>query len=74
MLVVLNIRYSLCKVAVWADARSIKAVLDLAEELFNNWNSVFTDHNTLHFIRFDLAVPFMGSNIRHSKSLDWISV
>ena len=74
MLVVLNIRYSLCKITVWTDARSIKAVLDLAQKLFDNWNSVFTDHDTLHFIRFDLTVPFMTSNIRDSESLDRICV
>ncbi len=74
MLVILNIRYSLCQVAVRADSRGIETVLDLTEKFFNYRNSVFTDDNSFHFIRFHLTVPFMSSNIIHCESFDWISI
>ena len=74
MLIVLNIRYSLCKVTIWADSRSVEAVLDLAQELFNHWDSIFTDNDTLHFNWFDLAVPLMVSNVINGKSFDGIGI
>ena len=74
MLIVLNIRYSLCQITIWADSRGVEAVLDLAQELFNNRNPIFTDNNTFHFYWFDLAVPFMVSNVVNSKSFNWISI
>jgi hypothetical protein len=74
MLIILNISYSLCQVAVGADPRSIETVLDLAQELFNHWNPIFTDHNTFHFIWFHLTVPFVSSNITNSKSFHWIGI
>ena len=74
MLVILNIRYSLCQVTIRADSGSVETVLDLAEKFFDDWNSVFTDHNTFHFIGFDLTVPFMISNISDCKSFNWVSI
>ena len=74
MLIVLDIRYSLCQIAVWADSWGVEAVLDLAQELFNHRNSIFTDNDTFHFHGFDLAVPFMVSNVVNGKSFDGISI
>ena len=74
MLVVLDIRYSLCKVAVRANSRRVEAVLDFAQELFNHWNPVLADYDTLHFQWFDLTVPFVVSNVSDGKSLDRVSI
>ena len=74
MLIILDIRYSLCQVTVWADSRGVEAVLDLAQELFYNWYSVLTNNDTLHFDRLDLAVPLVVSDVIDSKSFDWISI
>ena len=74
MLIILDIRYSLCQVTVWADSRRVEAVLDLAQELFNDWNPILTDNNTLHFLWLHLAVPFVLSDVSDGKSLDWISI
>ena len=74
MLIILDIRYSLCQVTVWADSRRVEAVLDLAQELFNDWNPILTDDDTLHFLWFHLAVPFVLSDVSNGKSLDWISI
>ena len=74
MLVILNIRYSLCQVAVGADSGGIETVLDFAEKFFNNGDSIFTDHNSFHFIGFHLTVPLMISNICDCKSFNWVSI
>ena len=74
MLIVLNVRYSLCQITVWTDAGGVETVLDFAEKLLNNWYSVLTDDNTLHFLRFDLAVPLVVSDVSDGESLDWISI
>ena len=74
MLIVLNIRYSLCQIAVWTDPRRVEAVLDLAEKLLDDWNSVLTDNNTFQFLRFDVAVPLVVPNVSDSESFDWISI
>ena len=74
MLIILDIRYSLCQVTVRADSGGIEAVLDLAQELFDNWYSIFTDNDTLHFLCFDISIPFVVSNVRNGKSFDWVSI
>lgn len=74
MFIVLDIRYSLAQVAIWADARRVEAVLDLAQELFDDRHSVLANHNSFHFVWLNLIVPFMGAYIVHIKSLRWISV
>lgn len=74
MFVVLDVSYSLGKVAVGADSRGVEAVLDLAEELFNYWNSILTHHDSFHFQRFYLAVPLMVSNVSNCKSLNGVSI
>ena len=74
MLIILNIRYSLCQVTVRADSRSVETVLDLAQEFFNYWNPIFTDNNSFHFNWFHLTVPFMSSNIINSESFNWIRI
>ena len=62
MFIILDIRYSLCKVAVGADSRGVEAVLDFTKELFNHWDSVLTDNDTLHFKGFDLTIPLVVSS------------
>lgn len=74
MLVILNIRYSLCQVTIRANSRSIETVLDLAKKFFNYRNSVFTDNNSFHFIWFNLTIPFMCPNVSHCKSFNWVSI
>ena len=74
MLVILDIRYSLVQIAIWAYTRCIKTILDFAQELFNNRNSVFTDHNSFHFIWLDLTVPFMLSNVCNCETFDRIGI
>ena len=74
MLVVLNIRYSLCKVTIGTNSGGIEAVLDLTEKLFNNGYSVLTDNDSFHFLSFAVSIPFMVSNISDGKSLDGISI
>ena len=74
MFIVLDVSYSLGKVAVGADSRSVEAILDLTEELFNHWNSILTDNNTFHFLWLDLAVPLMVSDVIDCKSFDGISI
>ena len=49
MFVVLDVSYSLVQITVWADAWSCKAVLDLAQEFFYHWYTVFAYYYSLHF-------------------------
>ena len=72
--IVLDIRYSLAQVAIWADARRVEAVLDFAQELFDDRHSVLADNNPFHFVWLNLVVPFMGAYIVHIESLSGISV
>jgi hypothetical protein len=74
MLIILDVRYSLGQITIWTDSRGIEAILDFAEKLFNNGNSVFTDNNTFHFLRFNLAVPLVVPDVIDCKSFDWISI
>ena len=74
MLVILNIRYSLCQITIRADSGCVETVLDLAEKFFDNWNSIFTDHNTFHLNCFHLTIPFVISNISDCKSFNRISI
>ena len=74
MLIILDVRYSLGQITVWTNSRGIEAILDFAEELFDNGNPVFTDNNTFHFQRFNLAVPLVVPDVSDGKSLDWISI
>lgn len=74
MLIVLNVRYSLIQITIGTNARSIKAILDFAQKLFNNGNSIFTDDNSFHLKIFNLAVPVMTSYICNCKSFCWISI
>lgn len=74
MFIILDIRYSLCKVAVGADSRGVEAVLDFTKELFNHWDSVLTDNDTLHFKGFDLTIPLVVSDVCDGKSLNWIGI
>ena len=72
--IVLDIRYSLAKVAIWADARRVEAVLDLAREFFDNRHSVLSNNNSFHFVWLNLIIPLMGAYIIHTKSFRWVSV
>ena len=74
MLVILNIRYSLCQVTIRADSGSVETVLDFTKEFFNDWNPVFTDDNSFHFIWFHLTVPLMTSYVSDCKSLHWVGI
>lgn len=74
MLVILNIRYSLCQVTIRANSGSVETVLDFAKEFFNYGNSIFTDDNSFHFIWFHLTVPFMTSYVSNSKSFNWVGI
>ena len=74
MLVVLNVSDGLIQVTVWADARGRKAILDLAQELFDHWDSVFANHNALHLYGLHLSVPLMGPNVGNHETLRRVSV
>ena len=49
MFVVLDVSDGLVQVTVRADTRGSKAILNLAQEFFDHGDSVFADHDTLHF-------------------------
>lgn len=72
--IVLDIRYSLAEVAIWTNPRRVEAVLDLAEELLDNWHAILSNDDTFHFVWLYLIVPFVRTNIIHVKSLSRISV
>ena len=74
MFVVLDVSDGLVQVAVWADARGGKAILDLAQELFDHRDSVFADDDALHFYRLHLSVPLMRSDICNYEPLLWVCV
>ena len=74
MFIVLDIRYSLVQITIWANTRCIKTILNFAQELFNNWNSVFTDHNSFHFIWLDLTIPFVLSNVSNCETFGRIGI
>jgi len=72
--VVLDVGDCLVQVTVWTDPRGRKAVLDLAQELFDHRHSVFANHDTLHFSGLHLSVPLVGANVSHHESLLRVSV
>lgn len=72
--IVLDIRYSLAKVAIRADARRVEAVLDFAEEFLYDGHSILSNNNTFHFVGLYLTIPLMGANIIDRESLSWVSV
>ena len=74
MLIILDVRYSLCEITIWADSRCVEAVLDLTEELFDNGYPVFAHNDTLHFDRLDLAVPLVVSDVINGESFHRISI
>ena len=69
MFVILDVGDCLIQITVWAYARGGKTILDLAQELFNNRNSVFANDDTLHFKRLYLSIPFVGADVIHEESL-----
>jgi len=72
--VVLNVGDGLVQVTVWTDTRGGKAVLDLAQELFDHRHSVFANHNALHFYGLHLSIPLVSANVSDHESLLWVSV
>ena len=74
VLVVLNVSDGLVQVTVWADARGREAVLDLAQELFDHWDSVFANHNALHLYGLHLSVPLVSPNVGHHETLRRVGV
>ena len=74
VLVVLNVSYGLTQIAIWADARCCKAVLYFAQVFIEDRDPILTDHNTLHFCRFNLLIPIMAPNFLHSVPFTWVSI
>ena len=74
MLVVLDVSYSLIEVAIWTYAGCDEAVLDLAQELFNDGHSVLSDDYALEFLGLDLVVPLVGANLLYRVSFGWICI
>jgi hypothetical protein len=74
MLVVLNISYSLIQITIWTDTRCCKAVLNLAQVLFQYRDAIFTNNDSFHLHWLGLVVPFMGSNILNTESFCRVSV
>ena len=74
VLVVLDVSYGLTQIAVRTYARSCKTVLDFAEVLIQDGNSILANDYALHLCWFHLLIPFMPSDILHSESLIGIRV
>ena len=74
MFIILNVGYRLVQVAIWGNTRLDKTVLNLAEEFFQNWNSVLANDNTFHLYGFDLIVPLMSSDISNGVPFSGLRV
>ena len=65
MLIILNVSYGLAQIAVWTNTWSCKTILDLAQVFIEYWYAIFTNHDTFHFWRLDLLIPFVCPNLLH---------
>lgn len=74
MLIVLYVSYSLIEVAIWTNAWCDEAVLNLAEELFNDGHSVFSNDYAFEFLRLDLVVPLVRTNLLYRVSFCWVCI
>ena len=69
MFVVLDVGDCLIQITVWTYARGGKTVLDLAQEFFDDWNSIFANDDSFHFNRLNLSVPLVSADVIYQESL-----